>query len=472
MDPQVALQARLTQAEQQAQAQAEQIQQQQHQIGQLQQALAAAVPVVAPPPGGVTVHRRAAEEDPFGLNRMLSRPTPFWGEVGDRVGQWLGEMDLLFANYDRTLSDTRKITFALQYLKGHALLWWQALARSAGFTTDQQSASVATSSGIGLNLPNANWAAFKTLMLENFGNRQNSESARAELHRLRQYQFRDMDEYIEEFEVVAHRIEVPLGQSIDEELISEFKAGLSEGQVRLFLSASKPQTLLQAFRFALQADQDLRAAGMRSSMRGRGLAPHRGDLHRGSRFANSRANGNSWGRPRFASTTRIGSHMYDRSHVSTSSTSSANNHGPAPMELGSLNAAVEDVEDETWESGSEGPDAEEGPDRKQDSGSESASDRGDSSESNHVQLNVCSHCGAEVNTMQTRSRVRGGPPVCWSCGQPGHVQRDCSGDRPHKSADKSHRAGGTGGSGSAAGSGSGAGGNKSRKPDSRRGNFR
>jgi hypothetical protein len=468
---------RILQEEQRIQQQEQQIQQQQAQILALQQtvrqveqftaataaaaAAAAAAPAVAPE----RANRRVEESgvlDLIGLNRLLSRPSKFRGEVGDYARNWLLEMDMLYANCDQSITEVKKVTFAVLYLRDAALSWWKTLEHEAAWAAPPVAASSGPA-GAGYVLPIRDWTSFKAALLDHFSDRQGSESARAELHRLRQFNFRDLESYVAAFEIVARRIAVQPGQSIEEELISDFKAGLTEGHVRLFLSSSQPKTLLQAIRMAIQAEHDLRAAGMRSTPRGRSLAPHRGDLHRGDRFSNSRANGSYWGRPRFSSAARVGSNPDpDRSSSYASASSSS---GSAPMELGTVSSTLDEVEDEAEESMPEdrSPEADEIPERHQDSGSESASDRVDA-EANHLRLNVCGHCGVDLNAMQMRSRVRGGPPVCWNCGQVGHVQRACK--TPRKPVDDSHRPG-------AGGAGGGAGGSRSKKPeDRRRGNFR
>jgi hypothetical protein len=38
-------------------------------------------------------------------------------------------MDMLVANCDLSVTQTRKVSFAMQQLRGHALLWWQARFR-------------------------------------------------------------------------------------------------------------------------------------------------------------------------------------------------------------------------------------------------------------------------------------------------------------------------------------------------------
>jgi hypothetical protein len=76
-------------------------------------------PFSYPPSGriGVASGTRSATEV---LGKLLNKPSQFHGEHGNRVYDWLSELDILFDNVGTT-SDLEKITFARQCLRDEAL---------------------------------------------------------------------------------------------------------------------------------------------------------------------------------------------------------------------------------------------------------------------------------------------------------------------------------------------------------------
>ena len=385
------------------QQQQQQIQALQQQVQQVQHIASASAAAAASSSASAKVHRGDESDHHFGLNRLLSKPSQFNGEHGDLVYDWINEMDMLFENCDASVSEPRKVVFAKQQLRGEALRWWVNLEHEA----NRPRASGANDQDAPKHI--TTWAEFKAALLEYFSPRGASEEARSQLHELRQYKFRDLAAYIEAFEKTARRIEVPPGHSIDEELVGDFKHGLSDGYVRLFLTSNHPKTLLQATRLALQAESDLKVSGMHSMPRGRSLTLYRGDNRRSSdRFFGSRPSSNfqsAWNRSRFSS-------------APPSRVTQERSSGPTPMELGSLTSAL-DEGDET-ERAESGSDRSGESDHEPESGSESMADRQDPQ---HELEPVCDNCGCNTLTMRPKRSV--GPPVCWNCGQVGHVQRDC-----------------------------------------------
>jgi hypothetical protein len=59
------------------------------------------------------------------LGTLLNKPSSFLGEHGNRVYDWLSELEILFENVGN-ITDQQKITFARQCLRAEALRWWIA----------------------------------------------------------------------------------------------------------------------------------------------------------------------------------------------------------------------------------------------------------------------------------------------------------------------------------------------------------
>jgi hypothetical protein len=218
---------------------------QQHQIASLQQELHHLQVPAAAAGGSVKSSSESAsaqsDDFHFGLNRLLSKPSVFHGEHGNRVIDWINEFDVLFENCDPHMPESRKITFAKQFLRDEALRWW--ISREQ----DVQRARVNPEAAQLLDTPAiTTWSQFKVALKDYFSPRGASEAARNELHRLRQQQFRSLAAYADRFEATSRRIDVPPGHSIDEELVATFKAGLSDGQIRLVLTNKQPRSLFQA----------------------------------------------------------------------------------------------------------------------------------------------------------------------------------------------------------------------------------
>jgi hypothetical protein len=362
------------------------------------------------------------DDSHFGLNRLLSKPSVFHGEHGNRVLDWINEFDILFENCDPHMPESRKITFAKQFLRDEALRWW--IAREQ----DVHRASAASEAvPIPLDTPAVDtWSQFKAVLRDYFSPRGASEAARNELHRLRQQQFRSLAAYADCFEATSRRIEVPPGHSIDEELVATFKAGLSDGQIRLFLTNKQPRSLYQATQLALQAESDLRVSGFHSG------TERFGSGGRGSNaFASHRYDRRYYGAPKFFP--RAG--FAGPSHAPSQPSSERPSHA-TPMDLSLLAVAPQSRDSESdSEVTRHDHEAEETPVSESESGyggfEETAEEQSDSC--NVVQVEpkepACQHCGCHVLRVQ-QSRVRPSKSGCWNCGQAGHLSRDCP--KPHR----------------------------------------
>ena len=228
----------------------------QHQLAQATAAAAASSSSVAAPnhhSNGFSANDTNAHK--FSLDKLLSRPTPFHGEDGQRVFDFCDEIEIIMRNCSATTPESRKISFVQQLLKGEALRWY--LAREKSVQNHECGADGKELTAL------ETWAQFKQTLLDQFGGHGASEVARRELHQLRQNQFRDLGTYADRFETLSRRIMTPPGTTIQEELISAFKEGLSDGQIRLHITTAKPKSLFEAIELARQAEYDLYIARAR-----------------------------------------------------------------------------------------------------------------------------------------------------------------------------------------------------------------
>jgi len=184
------------------------------------------------------------------LGKLLHKPSTYHGEHGNRVYDWLSELESTFDNPGPT-PDQVKINFARQCLRDEAQRWWSARQREV---LHSQQRRVWDQQGLDGAIPEAKenhqtkaintWLEFKQAFVDYFCPRGASEAARNQLHALRQNQFRRLDQYCDQFEKVARLIQVAPGHDITEELIVTFKNGLSDGRIRLHLKGGRVVTCM------------------------------------------------------------------------------------------------------------------------------------------------------------------------------------------------------------------------------------
>jgi hypothetical protein len=375
------------------------------------------------------------------LGKLLNKPSQFHGEHGNRVYDWLSELDILFDNVG-TASDHEKITFARQCLRNEALRWW--IAREQEVVHSQQRIAFAQQSAM-LTLPTEQkemhqtkpiitWLEFKQAFVDYFCPRGASETARNQLHTLRQSQFRQLAEYCDRFEQVARRISVAPGHDINEELIATFKNGLSDGRIRLHLTTSHPGSLFEATRQAIQAEGDLRVSnyGARDHSRVVGTNKQMSFSHyRSQGYPMNQHNNHGYQRWNHSYTARA----HPPSNASTGGDTST------PMDL----SVVEADRDATWDisvqedrddTTDEEPDSTEG-------ATPTFSDPGeDQSDTSGTEVNFVTRerrpSDRPMRWKRTGERPRFDPSranrakqefltknVCWNCGKPGHLLIDC-----------------------------------------------
>lgn len=436
-----ALSEQLRQNQQQAQQIAElhrQLVAMQQEMNVLHQHPAAAADIhpAASAPLDAVEHARSRNE----LMRVAKKPESFRGEHGTYALNWLQEMDMFLQNCEPPPSDSQKITLAKSFLRDEALRWWCAREKDV-----QRAAASADASLMLLTPAITTWDAFQCAVKDYFCPRGASDEARNELHRLRQTQFRNLTAYADRFETVGRRIDVPVGQSIEDELIATFKAGLMDGLIRLSLTNTKPRTLFQAIQQAHQAESDLRVAGAHGTS---------------GRFdASRRAYGSSSNSPRQdRSLSRDSSRSYSsqfgyggNAHAPRWKHSQGHHAsgGAVPMDLSAMAAAA------AAEMGSRSSDSDREPEHDRehqesplsaeppagDQSLQSTPESADEYTCAPCQLNAaqeqktsrpprCSKCGQHMQRLPSRN-----PSECWNCGQPGHLSRDCP--KPHRQAGSS-----------------------------------
>lgn len=121
--------------------------------------------------------RAASSVSPSQLPR-IGNPSTFKGEMGFQVDDWLGELQQQFAYYGAQFSDdANRIRFAVAYLRGSALQWWDK--------SDQETES---------------WAAFVGALHKRFRPVQAPMLARQRLDRLRQRAGQSVNQYANSFQ--------------------------------------------------------------------------------------------------------------------------------------------------------------------------------------------------------------------------------------------------------------------------------
>ena len=433
-----ALSEQLRQQQQQNQQQTQQITELHHQLVAMQQEMnalhahpvaAADIHPAASASLGAAEHARSRNE----FMRVAKKPESFRGEHGTYALNWLQEMDMFLQNCEPPPSDSQKITLAKSFLREEALRWWCAREK------DVQRAAASADAGLMLLSPAiTTWDAFQCAVKDYFCPRGASDEARNELHRLRQTQFRNLTAYADRFETVSRRIEVPVGQSIEEELIATFKAGLMDGLIRLSLTNSKPRSLFQAIQYAHQAESDLRVAGTHATS-GRSDTSRRsyGSYSNTHRHDRNYAGDSSHSYP---SQSTVGGNAH--AHRWTHPASNRASGGVTPMDLSAMAAEMRSRSSDSDREPEDGHEHAESPS----SGGPSARDRSSSSSPESADDCTCAPCQLNAVPEQRTSRpprcqkcgqhMQRPPPrtssECWNCGQPGHLSRDCP--KPHRQA--------------------------------------
>lgn len=390
------------------------------------------------------------------LGKLLSRPSQFHGEHGNRVYDWLSELDIIYDNIGNA-TDHQKITFARQCLRDEALRWWIAREQDVLMSRQrvlfaQQNTAWTSSGVVGSDAAReihqtkevSTWLEFKQVFVDYFCPRGASEAARNQLHALRQNQFRDLAGYCDRFETVARRIATMPGHDITDELIATFKNGLTDGRIRLHLTTGHPSSLFEATRQAMQAESDLRVSNYGTR-----------DPNRSFPLTNRRPNYHGHHRDRGYPVGQQGHHSYQRSahwHSAnprgyTSTPSSASRDASTPMDLSNIVHAGEssspdvdrqvscDIRGESEPASSRTVSAESDEDDDlltQRMGSEDASDDEVNFVTRERRPSDAPPRWQQQAGMRERSRFGPRPKQqflrknnCWNCGKPGHFLVDC-----------------------------------------------
>lgn len=311
------------------------------------------IPAAAP-----SLHPPNSEQLPSAvMSKLLSKPSQFYGKHGQEVYDWLSEWDHMFRNIG-TISDQKKIEFAVGSLHEEALRWWDAREREVELSRQRQ--LLATQSGLVLDITEkqkahiikeiTTWVEFKQAFTEYFSPRGASEAARTLLHNLRQSQFPNLAAYCDRFETIARRITTAPGHDISDELITTFKAGISSGFIRLHLTTAGPASLFEAIRLAMQAEGDLRSSNMASGSRDHHIKSS--STSGANRYMRGRSNGNHYnGQYSHAAGWNSPSSYYHRPGAYPSAVSHrpipASGDTSAPMDLSVL-GEVEVSPEQSW----------------------------------------------------------------------------------------------------------------------------
>jgi hypothetical protein len=381
------------------------------------------------------------------MDKMLSQKahTEFHGtgaNVGSTLEHWFDEYDALFSLDPRFRTEAHKLLYSALHLKEDALRWLLNRERAQQYPPPGTvpPAKIET------------WTQLKVALREYFCPRGSSDEARRELHRLRQSDFSTLDGYIARFQSLSANINVPLGQSIEPELISAFKDGLRDGRVKLAITQQAPTTFFLATQIARNTDTDLNAS------RYGAYASHERD-HSRQRYHS----GPSWhSRPSASSSPYYSS---SRSYNAYGQGGSSHNSGSAPMELGAIDeqdetgpwrveadgtneqsaagdmSSSEPPQDDCDRPASEHEEDDDSPSRYAGSGSPSEREERflSTARSERTEANALFRPGRgrdrrqpyrgggnyrSGSTSSTRERFLQ-QNECWNCGRTGHFLRDC-----------------------------------------------
>lgn len=174
-----------------AQLQAQVMQLYQMHVASQQQNSNAAAP---PAPSGASSH---------GPSVKISNPSPFKGEMGFAVDDWLGEMQQQFAYYDTKFpDDASRIRYAAAFLRGPALQWWNSSS------VDQTAIT--------------SWDEFTTALHKRFRPVQAPMIARQRLDKLRQRTGQSVNQYVNQFQTTM----TPITDMGDADQVHHFVNGL------------------------------------------------------------------------------------------------------------------------------------------------------------------------------------------------------------------------------------------------------